>query len=88
MPKYFLPHLFTSIHRSSYLSLILSPPTTTRKNKSAKMPLPPIPAAPSQVREYIAEILISKHDVDPSGANEVANLWTLGRSSDLRQADS
>lgn len=49
--------------------------------------LPPPSAGPSQVREYISHILISKHDATPDLALQIANRWQLGRPIDLRLAD-
>ncbi|RJE18197.1 hypothetical protein PHISCL_09468 [Aspergillus sclerotialis] len=49
------------------------------------MSLPSTRAGPNQVREYLAHILHSKHDVPLSTAHKIANKWQLGRPNDLRQ---
>lgn len=46
--------------------------------------LPPPSAGSDDVRSYIAQILISKQTLTPSQASETANLWLLGRGSELR----
>lgn len=48
--------------------------------------LPDRSATPRRVREYIAQTLISNHDVPPDQAEELALRWEYGRGSDLRDA--
>ena len=48
--------------------------------------LPASSAGPNEVRAYIAEVLMSKQDATPDVAEEIANLWRLGRGSELRDA--
>lgn len=47
------------------------------------MPKFPQDGRPKQVRAYLAEVLIEKHDVAPEDAHSTADLWKLGRGSDL-----
>ena len=50
---------------------------------------PPSPQArPREVRAYLANILIQKHDVNPEAAESMIDRWQLGRGRDLRQANS
>ncbi|KAJ5105765.1 hypothetical protein NUU61_003112 [Penicillium alfredii] len=51
------------------------------------MPLfPPADAGPNQVREYLTQILILKHDIYKDEAKATANLWQIGRGVDLAKA--
>lgn len=50
------------------------------------MSLLPGSAGPSDVRAYITDILISKHDAALGVAQQIANQWQLGRPNDLRHA--
>lgn len=49
-----------------------------------KLPAPS--AGPNEVRAYIARVLMSKHDAASDFAEEISNLWRLGRGSELREA--
>jgi hypothetical protein len=44
-------------------------------------------AGPNQVRAYLADLLIHKHDASSESAKSIADLWQLGRGRDLRQAN-
>jgi len=47
----------------------------------------PVPTAgPREVREYLANILVTRHDATRAFAEETASLWDLGRGIDLRHA--
>lgn len=53
---------------------------------TAEYPTVPFPEknwTPKQVRQYIAFLLETKHDVDKRVAEEIATCWALGRGSDL-----
>lgn len=43
-------------------------------------------ATPKQVRAYLTQALIAKHDVPPDQAKELASRWEYGRGSDLHNA--
>lgn len=47
---------------------------------------PPAHAGPKQVRAYVAQLLISRHDSDVDFAKRTADLWQLGRGVDFRSA--
>lgn len=48
---------------------------------------PPFPkAGPRQVRSYLADLLVRKHDVSSESAQSIADRWQLGLGRDLRQA--
>lgn len=52
------------------------------------MAQPPLAeAGPKQVRTYLGNLLIYKHDVAPGPARSTAELWQLGRGYDLREAN-
>lgn len=54
--------------------------------ESPSMEPPSSKAKPKQVRAYLANILIHKHDVSPEAAEIMVNRWQLGLGRDLRQA--
>lgn len=41
---------------------------------------------PSQIRTYLMNVLILRHDLSPADANSVASSWRFGREHDLREA--
>lgn len=47
---------------------------------------PPPNAGPSQIRDYLVQILTLKHDTTTDFAQQIADLWQLGRGVDFRQA--
>ncbi|KAJ5290883.1 hypothetical protein N7478_000134 [Penicillium angulare] len=47
---------------------------------------PPDDAGPRQVRQYIVDHLMSKHDTTLEFAQKAADLWPLGRGRDFRKA--
>ncbi|KAJ5594939.1 uncharacterized protein N7459_001147 [Penicillium hispanicum] len=47
---------------------------------------PPPNAGPSQIRDYLVRILTLKHDTTTNLAQQIADLWQLGRGVDFRQA--
>lgn len=44
-------------------------------------------AGPNQVRAYLTDRLICKHDASSEYAKSIADLWQLGQGRDLRQAN-
>lgn len=46
---------------------------------------PPDEAGPRQIRQYLINHLITKHDTTPEFADHVASLWQLGRGVDFRE---
>jgi hypothetical protein len=83
------------------LALQISPAAATRSRIPTKQHLrladnqfqeimsPKLPArsaGPIEIRAYIARVLMSKHDISSELADETANLWRLGRGSELRDA--
>ncbi|KAJ5976496.1 hypothetical protein N7481_010203 [Penicillium waksmanii] len=44
-------------------------------------------AGPNQVRAYLADLLIYKHDASSQSAKSISDLWQLGQGHDLRQAN-
>ncbi|KAE8152062.1 hypothetical protein BDV25DRAFT_138225 [Aspergillus avenaceus] len=52
------------------------------------MTFPPTTAGPNAVREYLAGLLVAKHDTSLDFAQEIASHWQLGRPNDLRQASA
>lgn len=44
-------------------------------------------ASPEEVRIYITQALISKHNASHEFAEETARLWRLGRGSELHDAE-
>jgi hypothetical protein len=44
-------------------------------------------AGPNQVRAYLADLLIYKHDASSESAKSISDLWQLGQGRDLRQAN-
>ena len=50
--------------------------------------LPLVRSGPEQVREYLANLLLTKHDIAIGSAIEVTNGWKLGRGSDLRTSST
>lgn len=49
-------------------------------------PFPQPDAGPAQVRAYLVDILVFHHDASAESAQQIADLWHLGRGVDLRQA--
>jgi hypothetical protein len=49
--------------------------------------LPCADAGPSQVRAYLVNILVHKYEASSEFAQTIADLWQLGRGSDLRHAN-
>ncbi|KAJ5537304.1 hypothetical protein N7513_010490 [Penicillium frequentans] len=46
---------------------------------------PPDDAGPRQVRQYLVNHLITKHDTTAEFADRIASLWQLGRGVDFRE---
>ncbi|KAJ5173333.1 hypothetical protein N7492_005926 [Penicillium capsulatum] len=60
-----------------------------RHGVSSPMPsFPPPDAGPAQVRAYLVDVLLLYHDTSLEFAQQIADLWHLGRGVDLRQAAS
>lgn len=68
------------------LSLHKHTPHSSPYQKRREMFLPPGSAGPNEVRAYITQILISKHDAALDVAQQIANQWQFGRPNDLRRA--
>lgn len=50
--------------------------------------LPARLAGPQEIRDYIFQVIVSKHDALPDFASKIASHWQLGRGSDFRDAQS
>jgi hypothetical protein len=46
--------------------------------------IPPRDATSAEVREYLASVLKTKHDLPDDEAQRVADRWTVGRGHELR----
>lgn len=51
------------------------------------MDTPSPKTGPNQVRAYLADLLVRRHDVNPESAQSTADRWQLGLGRDLRNAN-
>lgn len=51
------------------------------------LPFPDKSASPNQIRSFLAQLLVTKHDMSADEAQAVAESWKMGRGSHFLEAN-